>query len=107
MPSLFHPTTNYEDKVHSPHRELIVKPMEGKKAKQSSTGLLDPGLFTGTNSLHAYMDETGLWFCKYERGILPEPLKQKFTSINKLVVFVKDYFGKRNLEITEVKDKYD
>ena len=104
MTSLFEPNTAYEDKMHSPHRELIVRPMEGKQAKQSHTGLLDPGIFTGTNSLHAFMDETGLWFCKYERGILPEPLKQRFTSLSKLLSFTKDYFGKRNLEIVEVKD---
>jgi hypothetical protein len=106
MGSLFHDMSDEEEKMHSPTRELVLKVRNGG-AKESSTGLVDPGLFKGTNKLFTEMDDTGLWFFKYERGVLPEPLKQRFTSVSKAVKFATEYLAKRNVDVTEVKDKYE
>ena len=93
-----------DTKLRSNNRTLVLKPVDGKKAA-SSTGLVDPRLFTGGNNLHAIkMPPYGLWAFKYDSGGLPEPLKQKFTSFKALFDFAKVYFLKRNLEIVEIKD---
>lgn len=102
MSSLF--DQNIENKNHAPVRELVLKPRDGKPT--ATTGLVDPRLFKGTNTLRAIMDETGLWTCKYDHGIVPDPLKQKFTSVSKLVTFAKDYFDKRNIDLVEVRDDH-
>lgn len=104
-------------RIHTPHVELIrsqkmrstdriitIRPVEGKKPT-SGTGLVDSGLFTGSNRLHAIQNtETTLWSLKYERGVLPIPLKAKWTSFTGLMNYLRKYFGNRNLEIVEVID---
>lgn len=97
-----------ESKMRSPDRILKLEPIDGKKPL-SSTGLVDPRLFKDGedgNRLHAVMDtSTCLWSFKYEKGAVPPTLKdQKFTGFKKLRDFAEDYFGKRNIRITEVKD---
>jgi len=95
-----------QTKMHSSDRILVLRPIEGK-TPVSVSGLLDSRLFTGENKLHALMDtQTSLWSLKYEQGGLPEPLKQRFTSIKKLMDFVTAYFNKRNVEIAEIKDNH-
>lgn len=44
----------------------------------------------------------GLWKLQYERGILEEPLKQKFTGFHMIMTFTKEYFRKRNLQLEEI-----
>lgn len=84
--------------------QLVLRPIDGKPL--AGNGLVDKGLFTGENTLHVIMDlATCLWYFKYERGIVPQPLKQRFTSYSKALVFATEYFGRRNIQITEVKDK--
>lgn len=102
MASLFE-IQSYEEKMHSPTRELKIALKEGKTAKNSS-GLIDTRLFNGENKLFCIMDEYGNWFFKYQNGLLPEPLKCKFTRVSKAVEYAKQYFAKRDLEVTEVKD---
>lgn len=106
MASLFHDMGDKTEKMHSPVRTLIVKQKDMGAAKRT-TGLIDPGLFQGTNNIHAIMDGTGLWGFKYDKGVLPEPLRQRFTSINKAINFAKEYLGKRNVDVIEVKDTYE
>lgn len=106
MASIFHDMGDEEEKMHSPTRELVLKVKEGTHAK-GGNGMLDPGLFKGTNKLFAKMDDTGLWVFKFERGTLPPPLQQRFTSINKAVKFATEYLEKRNIDVIEVKDKYE
>jgi len=104
MSTLFHTHENtIEQKMNSPERELIIKPVDGKKTLDSA-GVVDTRLWKGGNSIRAFMGDTGLWYFKYDQGILPDALKVQFTSVNKLIAFAKDYFGKRNLEIVEVKN---
>lgn len=93
-----------ESKMRSPDRILVLSVIEGKDAK-GTTGLVDTNLFTGTNKLHAKMDpQTSLWYLQYEKGILPEYLKQRFTTFSVLLKHIGEYFKKRNIEIKEVKD---
>ena len=93
-----------ESKMRSADRILELEVIDGM-APKSNTGMVDTSLFTGTNKLHAKMDPaTTLWSFQYERGILPEPLKAKFTSFKILRKYAEDYFKKRNIQIKEVKD---
>lgn len=93
-----------ESKMRSADRVLVLSIIDGKEAR-GSTGLVDTNLFTGTNQLHAKMDpQTSFWYFQYEKGILPEPLKQKFTSFKVLKKHAEEYFKKRNIEIKEIKD---
>ena len=85
-------------------RILVIKPIEGKSTL-SSTGLVDPRLFTGENKLHAIMDTRNtLWYLKLDSGGLAEPLKQRFKTFDSLLSYTKRYFDKRNLQITEIID---
>lgn len=104
MATMFHSHENtVEHKMNAPEREIVIRPLDGKKTLDSA-GIVDTRLWKGGNSIRALMGETGLWYFKYESGILPDALKVQFTSINKLIAFAKDYFSKRNLEVVEVKD---
>lgn len=85
-------------------RILVLRPIDGTKPK-SSTGLVDPRLFNGTNALHAIQDpRTCNWYFKYEQGGLPEPLKQRFTSFNLALEHARVYYKSRNTQIVEVID---
>lgn len=91
-------------KARSTDRILVLKPIDGKKPK-SSTGLVDPRLFTGENKLHAVMNPRNtLWGLKYEMGALPPPLQKTWTNFTALKKDVDGYFSSRNLEIIEVQD---
>jgi hypothetical protein len=105
MATMFHNMENTpEDKNHTPEREIVLRPMEGRKTL-NGIGLVDPRLFKGSNKLNAIMGEDGLWFCRYDDGNVPETLRVKFTSVSKLLTHVKAYYEKRNIEIVEVKNK--
>ena len=93
-----------KQKMRSTDRILVLQPMEGKKAT-TTTGLVDTRLFKGGNRLHAVRDKTtSLWYMKYDEGILPDPLKQKFTSFKSLADYARAYFEKRNIQIVEIQD---
>lgn len=88
----------------SPDRTLVLKPMEGKKVL-STGGAADPRIFTGENNVHAIMDpHTMLWTIRYQHGLPPPKLRNKYTSFSKLKRAMDDYFAKRNVEIVDVKD---
>jgi len=83
-------------------RILILKVIDDKLPK-TSHGMVDQRLFKGDNKLHVIFDgQTTLWNLKYDSGVLPEPLQQKFTSFKVLKNFVAEYFRNRNIEIAEV-----
>lgn len=95
-------TPKYKQKMHSDDRLLVLRPIDGAKA-YSGTGLIDPRLFKKGQSLHAKMEpQSTLWSMNYEYGVLPKPLTQKFTSFPQLYKYAKEYFKRRNIEITEV-----
>lgn len=91
--------------VRSDDRILVIRPVEGKDPL-SSKGLTDKRLWTGENKVHAILDPmTMLWCIRYEIGAPPPAVRdQNFTSFRALMIYIKDYFEKRNLEIVEVID---
>jgi hypothetical protein len=91
-------------KMRSSDRQIVLRPIEGKSSL-SSTKLIDNRLFTGDNTLHAKLDpQTMLWYMEYDKGGVPQPLKQRFTSFLKLMQSVREYFRSRNIEVVEVID---
>lgn len=87
--------------INPDERILVLRKIDGLNAK-TSTGLVDNRLFTGENKLKAYKSPEGLWYLKYDSGILPDSLKQQFTTFTMLIRILKEYFRKRNIEIKEV-----
>lgn len=88
--------------MRSTDRILVLEKID---PRNKETGLMDPKAFTGENKLHAVMDlSTALWYMKYERGIVPPQLKNKFTDFNTLKKHAENYFKTRNIKIAEVID---
>lgn len=88
--------------MRSTDRILVLEKFD---PKNKNIGLMDPKAFTGENKLHALMDtQTGLWSMKYERGIVPPQLKNKFTDFNSLKQHAEVYFNTRNIKIAKVID---
>lgn len=96
---------NDEGNLRATDRILELEVIDGKAAK-SSTGLLDPRLFTGKQKLHLKMDlQSNLWSFQYDQnGILPEPLRGRFTSFTKGLEHAQLYFAKRNVKVREIID---
>lgn len=90
----------------SADRVFIFKQIPGAQTKDAA-GAVDSRLFKGGNKLHAIMDPDALWHLKYEEGDLPQQLKQRYTSFNKLLESVKPYFEKRGLMIERTEQKFD
>lgn len=91
-----------KEKMHSNDRVISLSPIEGKRSV-ATNGLVDPRLFSGENKLHLVRDPMhSLWFFKYEMGMLPEPLKQQFTTFGRATKHAREYFKKRNIEIKEI-----
>lgn len=91
--------------LRSTTRTLVLKPIEGQKPLATS-GLPDPRLFTGEQGVKVMMDpSTCLWQFQYtNKGILPDPLKGVFTSFGAAFRYAENYFQKRNVKVTAVKD---
>lgn len=84
-------------------RILALEPLDLNKSTLTNTGLVDNRLFTGENRLHAIMDvQTSLWSMRYDAGIVPQPLQQRFTSYGRLKKHAEEYFKKRNIRVKEV-----
>jgi hypothetical protein len=91
--------------IRSTDRVLELSAMEGK-TPLSTTGTTDARLFTGEQKLHIKMDpETCLWYFQWEQnGLIPGGLKGKFTGFKSAIKHAEDYFKKRNVQITQVRD---
>jgi|SRR5882724_10138105 len=91
--------------IRSTDRILELSPIEGQTAL-SAAGLVDSRLFTGEQKLHIKMDpQSCLWYMQWEQnGILPGGLKGKFTGFKTAIKHAEDYFKKRNVRITQVRD---
>lgn len=90
---------NIENKSNDRILELSVP--EGQSAR-STQGLLDNRILKGTvNRLHA-VQESGLWYLKYDAGNVPPALKQRYTNFNVLMKHVTTYFKRRNIDVKEV-----
>lgn len=86
-------------------RILVLEQMDDKKPL-STSGLPDPRLFTGEQGVRVHMDpQTCLWHFQYtNKGLLPEALKGVFTSFGAALRHAENYYNKRNVKITAVKD---
>ena len=96
----------YKAKMKSDDRVLVLRPMEGKSALTTG-GMTDNRLFKegGGNRLHAVRDpNTSLWKLYYDQGALPPKLQIRFTSFNKLMTYVNNYYHKRNLHVANIID---
>lgn len=93
------------DNIRSADRILSLAPIDGEKPL-SSTGLVDNRIFTGEQQLHLKMDpQTCLWSFQYSNnGVLPEGLKGKYTGPRMALKLAEEYFRKRNIRITQIKD---
>lgn len=93
-------------KMHTLDRIIVLKTMEGKDPL-TSDGFVDKRLFNGENNLHAIFDiRTGMWFLRYDKGLLPGALDVKYISLPEILDYVRQYFARRNVEVVEVKDAY-
>ena len=91
-------------KMRSYDRVILLKPMEGKEVI-SSTGKVDPRLFSGGNKLHAvYNISSGLWELKVENGSIAGGLQGQFSEFEQLLNHVTSYFGRRNIDVIGVLD---
>lgn len=99
--------TNGDTKTMRTHdRVFVLEPIDvrGKRALDPQ-GNIDPRLFTGTNKLHAVRGpHSALWSLKYDMGAVPGALKQQFTNFNTLLIFVTEYYKRRNVIVKEVID---
>lgn len=91
--------------VRSTDRVLELSPLEGMTAL-TTAGAPDSRIFTGEQKLHLKMDpQTCLWYFQWEQnGILPGGLKGKFTGFRSGIKHAEEYFKKRNIRITQVRD---
>lgn len=78
--------------------------LERRDATKKDIGLVDPKILTGGNRLHAVMLPDTMWVMKYEHGMVPPQLKDRFTSFPALKQHAETYFSTRNLKIKEVID---
>lgn len=85
-------------------RILKLAPLEGKTPTDVE-GKADPRLFTGENKLHARMDpEYGHWYVQYEMGNIPTSMQQRWTSFPRMLLWIEEYYKKRNLRVIEIID---
>lgn len=93
-----------ETKMRATDIILKLKVIDDKLPK-TVFGNIDQRLFKGDNKLHVILDPQFMFYhFKYDQGILPEPFRQRFTSLQKALDFAKDYYLKRNIEIEQVID---
>lgn len=87
--------------MRSNDRILVLE----KQGKETNMGLLDPKILTGKNPLHCFMDvDTGLWKFRYEYGVIPPALRERFTSFKAAKEYADQFFATRNIKIIEVID---
>lgn len=94
-----------QSNLRASDRTLVLEQIEGKKPL-STAGLPDPRLFSGEQGVKVVMDpQTCLWHFQYtNKGLLPEALKGAFTSFGAAHRHAENYFNKRNVKITAVRD---
>lgn len=93
-----------QSKMRSKDRIFVLSIKDSTKPK-GATGMVDTKLFTGDNKLHAKMEpETCFWYMQYEHGIVPQTLRNKYTTFSGLKNHAEAYFKNRNIEIKEILD---
>lgn len=81
--------------------ELVLS----KDAANKDTGLLDPGVFEGKNRLRIVQDtSTLMWSFKYDRGVVPPALKNKYTSFKLAKEDAESYFKAKKINVVGIKE---
>lgn len=81
-------------------RILVLEKIDKEK---KSTSLVDPKAVEGKNPLHVYIDQ-GMWYFKYEHGLVPGPLRDRYTSFRLAKDAAEAYFINLNIRIADVID---
>ena len=82
-------------------RVLVLRKIDEKE----DTGLIDPAVFVGKNNLHIFMDtQTSMWGFKYDKGMIPPILKNKYTKFSLAFAEAKKYLNSKNVEIVDIRD---
>lgn len=90
-----------EGHMRSPDRILELEIIDKDKKNPSNA---ETSVKAG-NKIHVVMDDIDcLWRFKYDAGVIPAELKQKFTSFKAALKHAEDYFLTRNIRVTEVRD---
>lgn len=80
--------------------------LEKENPKEKDGGILDPGVFTGKNALHIKQEAlSDLWVFKYDHGVVPPNLRNKYTSFNLAKEQAEIYFKTKKIKIVDVKDE--
>lgn len=88
--------------LRSLDRTLVL---ERENPKERDGGILDPGVFTGKNALHILREPgTDLWVFKYDHGVVPPNLRNKYTSFNIAKEQAEIYFKTKKIKIVDVKE---
>lgn len=93
-----------DSNLKSSKRVMTLEKIPGLENKTTAS-LIDRKLFEGETKLVAVLDDQfALWSVHYTDGILPEALKQRFTSFTKLYDYCSKYFKTRGIRIANVID---
>lgn len=89
-------------KMKSNDRVFVLEKVEGTQGK-STSGMIDNRLFDGGNKLHAKLDpHSMLWSVNMDKGLVPQVLKQQWTSFPKLKDYVTSYYANRGVRVKEI-----
>lgn len=86
--------------MRSNDRILILEKIDKEKKNHS---LVDPKTLEGKNPLHIYMEQ-GMWYFRYEHGLVPGPLRDRYTSFKVAKDAAEAYFLNNNIRIVDVID---
>lgn len=86
--------------MRSNDRILVLEKID-KEGKNDS--VIDPKVVDGKNKLHCYIDN-GMWYFKFEHGLIPAALRDRFTSFKVAREAADTYFKTRNIRIKDVLD---
>ena len=93
---------DYKTKMKANDRIFVLEKMVGEHTL-TPKGMIDNRLFSGENKLHAKLDPSNSqWFLQYDSGLVPEPLRSRWTSFAKLKEYVTSYFNRRNINIKQI-----
>lgn len=74
-----------------------------KENPKDDIGVFDPGVFTGKNNLHCVLED-GMWKFKYEHGVVPPVLRDRFATFKQARDHAEVYFKQKKIKIVGVKD---
>jgi len=86
--------------IRSTDRILVLEKIDKEK---KDTSIIDPKVLEGKNPLHLYLEQ-GMWYFRFEHGLVPGPLRDRYTSFKIAKDTAEAYFLTRNIRIADVLD---